>query len=694
MALQRLMLLLIAAAASIFLAMTAYITNEQWQRARAVSAAQDLIVTLEAAIKLSESTALERAFFQVALAAPAAANDATRQNRTRVGEASDTALNALISSAARSEPRATISGRVGQIAERLKAERARADAGIAVAAAARPADLRSSYITNNFALLGDLNRVISTLERAISDIDGDVGEYAALAQVAWDMRDYAGRQSNLIQQALARPRAMNHEEYGEITAVGGRIETQWQRLVAVAGAEGSRPQMQEAVAAARAGYIDRLGAMRERVMTAGRTTGQYDITVDVWRRDGSSQLPSILTIRDASLEAARDVAADKGEEAHRVLMINLAVAVVMVIGLVFATWVIIYRLMRPLASIGRAMQTVSQGNFDVVVPGVGRRDEIGALANALEHFREEGLEKQRLAAIQREQEQAEAERNQRGSLMRQLADQLDATMQHIVEMISAATHVLNRGAITLSASSNATAGQSRLVADASAQASRNAETVARATEDLFQSSRSINAQVNETAEIVELAVERTERATTAMSALDGAATRIGDVVRLINAIAAQTNLLALNATIEAARAGEAGRGFAVVATEVKHLAAQTSKATDDIEAQVQQMQSATNGAVHAITEIDGTVKRMRTIAATVATSVEAQNTSTQEIAASVQEAAESTASVLQTISELSSSASSTDEAAIVVRDTVDTLSRLSTELKDSVSGFVSMMRAA
>jgi methyl-accepting chemotaxis protein len=244
------------------------------------------------------------------------------------------------------------------------------------------------------------------------------------------------------------------------------------------------------------------------------------------------------------------------------------------------------------------MAKLASGNFEVVLPGLNRRDEIGEIAHAVEAFKIKAEEKARHEAqLQAEQERLMAE--QRKADMRQLADQFEATIGEIVDTVSSASTELEAAAGTLTQTANTIQQLSVSVASASEEASANVQSVATATEEMTSSITEIGRQVGVSTRIASEAVKQAERTDNRINALSAAATRIGDVVELISTIAAQTNLLALNATIEAARAGEAGRGFSVVAAEVKGLSAQTAKATSDISALIGEIQGATHESVEA-----------------------------------------------------------------------------------------------
>jgi len=313
--------------------------------------------------------------------------------------------------------------------------------------------------------------------------------------------------------------------------------------------------------------------------------------------------------------------------------------------------------------------------------------EADARAAAMQRDSEERAAAEKKAA----QEQADAARK---VAMEKLADGFEAVVGKIVDRVSTTSMELESAAGSMSKTAETTQELSTAVASASEESSANVQSVASATDEMAASVNEISRQVVESSRIADEAVKQAERTDGRIADLSQAAGRIGDVIKLITAIAEQTNLLALNATIEAARAGAAGKGFAVVAQEVKQLAAQTAKATDEIRGQIAGMQTATQESVAAIKEIGETIGRISQIATTVAAAVEEQGASTQEIARNVQQAAHGTAQVTGNITEVTRGASETGSAASQVLQSAKGLANESNHLKMEVAKFLANVRAA
>jgi methyl-accepting chemotaxis protein len=350
-------------------------------------------------------------------------------------------------------------------------------------------------------------------------------------------------------------------------------------------------------------------------------------------------------------------------------------------------------IIRPLAGLTAAMKQLANGNFGVALPGLERKDEVGDMAQAVEGFKVKAEEKARDEA-EAKIRQDEVVVRQRKADMHKLADSFESAVGEIIETVSSASTELEASAGTLTATAERAQQVTTMVAAASEEASTNVQSVASATEEMASSVNEISRQVQESARMAGEAVGQARTTTERVSELSKAATRIGDVVELINTIAGQTNLLALNATIEAARAGEAGRGFAVVASEVKALAEQTAKATGEIGQQITGIQAATQDSVTAIREISGTIEKLSEISSTIAAAVEEQGAATQEISRNVQQAAQGTQQVSSNITDVQRGAGETGSASSQVLSAAQSLSRDSNRLKIEVGKFLDTVRAA
>jgi methyl-accepting chemotaxis protein len=394
-----------------------------------------------------------------------------------------------------------------------------------------------------------------------------------------------------------------------------------------------------------------------------------------------------------TVERIRDEAEVAYAASRRSVSIQAGFAIPLIIlSVVFLGALVARSISRPILRMTEAMTELANGNVQIVPPGVGRADEVGSMASAVQVFRDNMIEAERLRVEQTEVEKRAS--GEKRATLHTFAREFQTAVGNVVDLVSSASTELEAAAQTLTKTAGTTQTLSTNVAGASDQASENMQSVAAATEQLAASVGGIMRQVQESSKIASDAVRQAQQTDARMSALSKASTRIGEAVKIISAIAEQTNLLALNATIEAARAGDAGKGFAVVAAEVKALASQTAKATDEIGQQIAGIQTATQESVAYSQEINTTINRISEISSMIASAIEQQGAAMQGIARNVQQAASRTAQVATNITEVNRGASETGSASAQVLSSAQGLSTESVRLKSEVEKFLARVRAA
>ena len=476
----------------------------------------------------------------------------------------------------------------------------------------------------------------------------------------------------------------------EATLASAKISEALKAADGAHGAESVKPEAFEKLKVSVAGYIKQ---SKNAIEMADGDAGSALLFIKGAERHFSDieRLTDDLILQSSDSKD-REIARSGLRLEQQQLLLSGILVVVALMGIV-VSFLIGRNIARPVVALSSAMRELAIGNFAVQLPGLDRKDEVGQMARGVEEFKVQAIAKAERDTAEREQKNSELAIARRNEL-HSLADNFETTVGNIIENVGAASHELEESAVILTKSSAATQDLSNVVAAASEETSSNVQSVASATEEMAASVNEIGRQVQDSNRIASEAVDQAQKTDERIAKLSLAANRIGDVTKLITTIAEQTNLLALNATIEAARAGDAGRGFAVVAQEVKALASQTAKATNEISTQIAEMQSATQESVLAIKEISGTIGRVSDIASSIAAAIEEQGAATQEIARNVQQAAIGTTQVATSIADVNRGAGDTGSASSQVLSSAQMLSNENKRLKAEVVKFLATVRAA
>jgi methyl-accepting chemotaxis protein len=555
----------------------------------------------------------------------------------------------------------------------------------------RRAALAKEYMETTQGLLTVLDKLSGVLAGSVNHQDAVIDQLFAIKQSAWLLRNTAGEASLLISNGLAMDR-IPAETRLTFTKFAGGTDAAWNALLLAASGMQLPPALATAIEANKKAYFEQSYLdLRERLLKAMIAGEKPELTANQWSPITVGRLSAAVGVAEGALDAARDHSSTQYSSAMRSLMMQLTLlagALALTFG---AMTMVTRRVIKPLHNMRDAMLKVAAGDLAVDTGYATRQDEIGALAGALETFKQQAADKVRIeaqehehnAAAMRRQKAIEAHVGEFESLVRQTLNQLgDASGQ---------MRTTSTGLSTVSRQTNA---RVEVAEKASSEASNSVGSVAAAAEELSASINDISQQAAHAAGIASRAVSQASETDSTVQGLAKSAGRIGEVVGLINTIAAQTNLLALNATIEAARAGEAGRGFAVVASEVKSLASQTAKATEEISEQISDIQKVAGEAIDAIKRIGGIIGEVNEVATAIAAAVQEQGAATQEITRSTQFAAQGTKNVSDNIIGVKADADASAAAADDVKTASETLETQSQQLGHQVTDFLGKIRAA
>ncbi len=665
-------------------------TYSEWKNYRATADAVEVNAAADALLVAIERMTLERGLTNTALnneaAVAAAASAAIKSRRQDMQKAFGTAWPVLSQLGYLNED-----GLTKKAQDAVKAVddlRAKADQMIARPKGERDDGVRQQWYPTMTRGIEAMSQVWEGATQRLAMLDPTIASLNDIKGLTAAMREFTGRERALL--GLGKPIAV--EKRIEVADWRGRANLAWDQVNTIFPKSATPPGIAEALAAVRQRFFGAYVTMRDNVYQNLIDGAPAGVTPKQWADISNPGLNAIVGVRDAAISAGAAHLSQRASAAQRALAIDLGLMAAALVLTIAVYLISRNRISVPLTNIAVALRHMTDGKLDLELPRAKRNDEIGAICDALAVFREQSL---RVGEIERERVAFEerAAREQKAA-MHKLADEFEAAIGKIVHSVSAASTDLEAAAGTLTGAAENTQNLSAMVATASEQASGNVQSVATATEEMSASIGEIARQVQDSSSYADEAVKQAEKTDSRITQLSQAASRIGDVVRLITEIAEQTNLLALNATIEAARAGDAGRGFAVVAQEVKALAGQTAKATGEIGTQVAEMQMATEDSVAVIKEIGGTIGRISEIASTIAAAVEEQGAATTEIARNVSEAAKGTSQVALNITDVNRGAGETGSASARVLGSAQSLSGESRQLKLEVERFLNTIRAA
>ncbi|OYX13803.1 MAG: hypothetical protein B7Z15_06060 [Rhizobiales bacterium 32-66-8] len=578
-------------------------------------------------------------------------------------------------------------------ADVIKSLRQQADRNIGLPVAQRDPNVGKGMDVDGQKMVATLEQLSSVVEDEILLYDATLAPLITARAMSWAARSIGGSNGLMIKMAVGAGRPLTPEEVKTFIINDARTDFAW-NLVRDIGKRANTPlDLKRAIDNAQETFFT--GAFKQlrddqlRKIANGQKS---DLTFDQWNGPLSVNLVHVSKVALTAVDALSETAAATRVTAERMLLAYGAALVVSPGTSLAALLIVLRRVTGPLSQLTRVMTDVSGGNLTVDVPGAERRDEIGAMAQALLVFKESLFRNAQMEADAKQARQAAEDERRRGMLA--LADQFEVAVGGIIGGVSTASGALHQTAQKMTTAAQLTLSQSTAVSAAAEQASGNVVMVASSAEELGASVGEISRQVEQSAHMSTTAVAEALRTGDVIKDLSQAADRIGDFIGMISTIASQTNLLALNATIEAARAGDAGKGFAVVASEVKQLASQTAKATEEIESQISAIQATTQQAVRVIEGVCAQIQRMAEVASGISAAVEEQGVATGEIVRNVDQAAAGTRSVTAHIADVARTADETGAAAGQVLDASAALTDQAHQLEAQMQRFLATVRAA
>ncbi|MFC7701076.1 methyl-accepting chemotaxis protein [Bradyrhizobium sp. GCM10028915] len=554
----------------------------------------------------------------------------------------------------------------------------------------RRAGLPKEYMETTQGLLDTLDKLSNTLAATVNHLDAAIDQLLSIKQNAWLLRNTAGEASLIVSTGLAAGKITTEGRYAYTQHVGG-TSAMWKALELSTSGMQLPSGLASAMASAKTSYFEpQYLALRDRLTDALVKGEKPEMTANQWSPLTVARMASAVTVAEGALDAAKIHTQEQRGAAQRALIVQLTLLALAVGLAVGAIMLVSRRVITPLNTIRDAMLKVAGGDLAVDSGYLDRNDEIGALAGALETFKQQANDKLTIEAQERERN-AGASARQRA--VETYVGEFEGAVRKTLGELSEASGEMRKTSGDLSAVSRQTNDRVQIAGKASNDASMSVDSVAAAAEELSASINDISQQAAHAAGIASRAVTQARETDGTVQGLQKSAGRIGEVVGLINTIAQQTNLLALNATIEAARAGEAGRGFAVVASEVKSLASQTAKATEEISEQIADIQKVAADAISAIQTIGGIIGEVNEVATAIAAAVQEQGAATQEITRSTQFAAQGTKNVSDNITGVKSDADAAAAAADNVKHASEMLESQSRQLGHDVSDFLGKIRA-
>ncbi len=502
------------------------------------------------------------------------------------------------------------------------------------------------------------------------------------------MSEYAGRERAILGAIISSNAYIDEEKLQVLSRYRGRVEQAYDSVKKLS--ESSDSEVKGAVKTAEKVYFGDFEQLRNTIYTQGIAGDEYGVTSAQWTEQATKAIGNLLAIQDASIIVSKNLLNEELGAVEQELLLNAVLLIIVLSVAAYNFWVVIFKVTGPLLQLTRRMNSLAGGDLEVEIIGAERKDELGEMAQAVQVFKDNAIERVRLEEQQAEAEQrAEADKK---AAMEKLAQDFEERVQSIINTVAAAATELAHTAESMNNNISQSSQMADNAASGATQTSANVQSVAAAVEEMSSSVKEISSQTQRSGQLVEDSVNRVQEADKQATDLQESSQKVREVVQLISDIAGQINLLALNATIESARPGEAGKGFAVVAGEVKNLASQTDDSIQEIEKVIAEMTEVSDGIVASLSSVRDSVSKISDSSSGIASAVEEQSSTTNEIASSMQTAASGSAMITENLQQVNIAAAESSDMSNQMLSAAQELSQQAEVLNEQVSVFLNEVR--